>query len=333
MPRRVDVRFLLGIAIGAVLAGAFVASLDLDDVLAALRGVRLRWVAVAAVLILGEWWLRGVRWQGLIQHLDPHVPLGTLVSASMIGAAMNALLPLRGGDLVRPAVVARARGLPFAALLSSSVVERVFDIFGLSTVFVAMLLALPESVLAKAEQLGPVRHTGYAFAALGALAWAGAVVLTAPTAEGVVARLVGRLPAGARWARWHGELVAGLRPVRSPSALARATVATLALWGNGLLAIVCLFWAFELNIPATAALFVDVAIALAVVVPQAPGFVGVFHVVLEAALRLWGADAGVAQAAALVFWAVCFIPVTAIGAVAAWREGLSLLERPGGETG
>jgi uncharacterized protein (TIRG00374 family) len=327
MTRRVDWRLIVGLVLGVVLSGIFISTLDLSAVGSALRAAHPGWVILAAVLILGEWWLRGFRWQGLIQHVDPEVPLWTLVSATMIGAATNTVMPLRGGDLLRPAVVARRRNLSFATLLSSTVVERMFDIFGLCGVFSAMFITLPAGVLANAEKVGPVRQVGFGFATLGVSILVGALVLATDAAKtGVVSQLQ-RLPFGERLSHLYLELVDGLRPVRSPSHLARALAVTVVLWTNGLVAIWCLFRAFELGIPAAGTLVVEVAIALAVVVPQAPGFVGVFHWVMETTLRLWGANVAVAQAAAIVFWGVSFVPVTIWGLIEAYREGVGLLDR------
>ena len=99
---------------------------------------------------------------------------------------------------------------------------------------------------------------------------------------------------------------------------------SLLLWTNGALAVQALFWAFDIDLPFGAACFTAVAIALAVVLPQAPGFVGVFHMAIEKTMVLWGLDVTNSKAFAIIFWAVSFLPVTALGLAAIWNEGLSL---------
>ena len=96
------------------------------------------------------------------------------------------------------------------------------------------------------------------------------------------------------------------------------------LWFNGSFAIFLLFKAFSLDLPYAAACFTTVAIALTVLLPQAPGFFGVFHVAIEKTLVLWQVPEASAEAFAIVFWAVSFVPVTALGLLAIWREGISL---------
>jgi hypothetical protein len=69
-----------------------------------------------------------------------------------------------------------------------------------------------------------------------------------------------------------------------------------------------------------------VAIALTVALPQAPGFIGVFHIAIEKTMLLWGMAPDESKGFALVFWSVSFVPVTVVGLIAMWREGLTMRE-------
>ena len=68
------------------------------------------------------------------------------------------------------------------------------------------------------------------------------------------------------------------------------------------------------------------AIALTVALPQAPGFIGVFHIAMEKTMILWGQGLLAAQGFALVFWAVSFLPVSLIGIILFTREDISISE-------
>ena len=85
-----------------------------------------------------------------------------------------------------------------------------------------------------------------------------------------------------------------------------------------------MFKAFGFSLPFAAACFTGVAIALTVALPQAPGFIGVFHVAIEKTMVLWGVPDAESKSFALVFWGVSFVPVTLVGMTAMWREGLSM---------
>ncbi|MEC7985647.1 MAG: lysylphosphatidylglycerol synthase transmembrane domain-containing protein, partial [Myxococcota bacterium] len=118
--------------------------------------------------------------------------------------------------------------------------------------------------------------------------------------------------------------VAGLSNAKDRKGFWQAAALSIWMWCNGSLAIYCLFQAFSMSLPFGAACFVSVAIALTVALPQAPGFIGVFHVAMEKTMLLWGQEAASAQGFALIFWGVSFIPVTVIGLFALWSEGIAL---------
>ena len=71
-------------------------------------------------------------------------------------------------------------------------------------------------------------------------------------------------------------------------------------------------------------MFIEGALTLAMMVPQAPGFLGMFQVVTEEALALFGAPAAEAKAVAVLFWTVCFVPITILGLYDGWRLGIGI---------
>ena len=118
----------------------------------------------------------------------------------------------------------------------------------------------------------------------------------------------------------------GLGSSRDRKSIGQAAVMSVLMWLNGALAIWFLFQAFRVDLPFAAACFTGVAIALTVALPQAPGFIGVFHIAIEKAMLIWGLAPHESKGFALVFWSVSFVPVTVVGLIAMWREGLSVRE-------
>lgn len=327
--RRIDMRFVAGVLLSIVLMGWFLSGLDWPGLVEAFTHVHWGWVVAACCSILMEFVFRTLRWRALLRKVDPDVPLERLLSALLIGAAANTLLPLRGGDVVRPMLVARERKVPFTTIFSTTIMERVFDILGVVTTLVAMLLIIPAEVTSDAEVVANLRWWGMAFGgfALGCLAIFFALATGERAARATFHRIVSIAPApvAGRFMALFDGFVAGLGSTRHLSQLAPAFLWTLGLWTNGIVAILCTLQAFSLDLPAASAFFVQVAIALSVALPQAPGFLGVFQVVIEEAMTLWGAELGEAQAVAMVFWAESFLPVTTVGLFTLWREGHSLL--------
>ncbi len=321
-----------GIALSAALTGWFVWTIEWGALLGALSEVRLGWVLVASAMLLGEFALRALRWKVLMCRLAPHARVWDLFTATVIGAATNSLLPARAGEIAKPLVASRKVGVPFSSVIATAVLERIYDLMGLVCVLLAMTLTLPDTLggASEADALLVVKLKRYgALAAVGGLSGMATFLLLSlrgGLSKSLVERLLSPAPAPLRERilGLYDGFIDGLSSVRDGGALARASLISVAIWFNGAAAIYTLFHAFRLELPFGAACFTTVAIAVAVVLPQAPGFFGVFHVAIEKTLVLWSISATPAKAFAIVFWAVSFVPVTAVGLGVLWREGLSL---------
>jgi uncharacterized membrane protein YbhN (UPF0104 family) len=121
-------------------------------------------------------------------------------------------------------------------------------------------------------------------------------------------------------------LVEGLGAIRSLRRVGLAAGLSVAHWMNGALSIFLLFKSFNIALPFSAACFTTVAIALAAAMPQAPGFVGVFHKAAETTMLLWGQEEDPAKAFAIALWVISFLPIAMVGTVLFWREGLKLAD-------
>ncbi len=321
-------RFLLGMALGAALLGWFLYTTEWPAFLEALANVRLGWVALAALVLLGEFVLRAVRWRILLAPIAPQASFGVLLSATLIGGAVNTLLPARAGDLARPLVAHRRTGVPLSTLITTNVVERVFDLVGLLFILLLALAMLPRVQGPEGVLVENLRRYGLLMGVAGMAGMIGLFFVARNEAwfSPRLAALVQRLPrrAAVLAERLLGGLMAGLSAMARPRDIAAAIAVSLVLWFNGALSIFILFQAFDIPLPFGASAFTTVALALTVVLPQAPGFVGVFHMAIEKTLVLWGMAASPAKGFAVVLWGVSFLPVTLVGLAALWREGISL---------
>jgi len=107
------------------------------------RSARLEWVLLAAFALLAEFLLRAYRWRVLLRPLGHEVRIIDLWSASVIGAAVNTLIPLRAGEIAKPMVAARRTGHRVSTLFATNVMERVFDLLGMVSVLLMMVIMLP----------------------------------------------------------------------------------------------------------------------------------------------------------------------------------------------
>jgi uncharacterized membrane protein YbhN (UPF0104 family) len=119
--------------------------------------------------------------------------------------------------------------------------------------------------------------------------------------------------------------VAGASSLRDPRLLFRTAAWSLVLWLVNSIGFWLAFYAFDIRLPFTAALFFQSCIALGVSVPSAPGFFGAYEYVAKLVLAdLWGTEVSKALGMALGFHIAGMIPVTLMGLYYAWRLGLSL---------
>jgi len=318
-----------GLLLGGALLAWFVSSIDFAELASVIATANGRWLALAAIVMLAHYAVHGWRWRVLLRHVDPRLDWRTLGTATAVLFAFNTLLPLRAGNLLRPAVVAARRNIPYTTLLFTIVAESVCDVFGIVLMVLWLLRMLPEGI-ADADDLERLRSCGTfgALAALGGLG--GIVLLSTRRARAFVFSLLRPFPSQRlkrRVLRGFDQLVQGMAAVGNPLRLVEALAITVLVWGSWLLALVCTLKAFGLNLPLAAALFIETALSLTMMVPQAPGFLGVFQIVTERALALFGAPTTESQAIALVFWTVCFVPITLIGLVAGYRAGLEPIHK------
>ncbi len=322
---------LAGIAVSSVMTFWFVRDIQWDQIGSPLFSVGKVAVAASAVLLLVEFWLRAFRWKVVLTPAAPDARVRDLFVASLVGAAGNTLLPMRAGEIGRALVAHRRCGVGLATVLATNVMERVTDLFGLVAVLVAMVLLLPDQLGGSGAEQTLVNNLQLYGGVLGIGALVAMSLFFALTRVPDRARTLGAwalkgAPEAVR-ARLLSLLDACLAGFASAGdvALLRSSLGfSLVLWFNGSFAIFLLFKAFSLDLPYAAACFTTVAIALTVLLPQAPGFFGVFHVAIEKTLVLWQIPEASAEAFAIVFWAVSFVPVTALGLLAIWKEGIRL---------
>ena len=134
---------LLKIVVSAALiAYLLLFQVNVRELATTLRAVRWPYVIAAALVMILGTALRGVRWRVLLEALDIHVPLRTLVHLYFVGSFFNMFLPSGfGGDAVKIARLARETGRTPESI-GTTLVERAT---GLWVLFLMALAALPFS--------------------------------------------------------------------------------------------------------------------------------------------------------------------------------------------
>jgi uncharacterized protein (TIRG00374 family) len=122
------------------------------------------------------------------------------------------------------------------------------------------------------------------------------------------------------------SFIAGLQILDNKKQLLWIGILSLIIWFFNAASVYVLCYSFNIGLSFAGACFVIVCLALAVALPQAPGFIGVFHIATQKSLAIFGVGLSSAQSYAITLWALSVIPVTLAGLLFLWREGMSLGE-------
>ena len=272
---------------------------------------------------------RAERWRTI---LDPdHRPaFYPTFFATALGFMTSTILPIRAGDVVRPALLARRTNIRFSAALGTVLTERVLDLMSILTLF---LIFVGTSGRHFATDPSTSRHFVYiktaAIAAGAGVILLGGFVVALFFSREFVRRVHGRL---ARllpvrfhdsWMNFFDSFVASLDIASHPTALVRVVLTTAAIW-----IFLCSQFFFVVQalghpLPFTSSFFVTGMTIVGLMIPT-PGGVGGFHKACQIALtNFYGFSIDSSVAVALLFHLVGVLPVIVTGTILFLREGLS----------
>lgn len=311
-----QVRLWLGVLVSLVLLGAAFRGVDLGQLGRSLAEVRTGWLVPVLVSIPLRFWLTALRWQVLLRPVKT-IGVHRLFGVTMIGFMANNILPARMGEFVRAYALGKSESLPASLSFATIVLERLFDGFTLLAFLVAGVLFLrPERWLVWSAVASFVLYLGV----LGGLVWL--------RQGGALGWLVARLPAAVRL-RVGGPLdsfALGLDVMGNRRALGTVAALSLLIWGINVAGLWAMFAAFDLALPPYAPFLVLAIVAVALVLPSAPGYVGTFQVGTVAGLALFAVPEATALSLSLLYHALNYVPITALGLVYLGTMNLTLGE-------
>lgn len=292
-----------------LLLGGFAFWLAIRDVRvvelrAVLARAHLLWVLAALASVVLTVAVGVARWRVLFPADEERPSWPNLAAALLIGQMLNIMLPLRLGEMARAYWLSRAEPMPIGRALGTIGIEKLADLTSLGAAAGALLLLV--SVPSWADAPG----RALIVTAIGA---ACAIVLVATSGRSIVGAVTGMatyLPpaVGARLKHLGETALEGSRVLESWRA--SAAVAFLSLVGLTLAASTnyILFSAFELGLPAAAALVLLFALQVGNTLVSVPGNLGVFHYVTILTLGAYSVDRDVALGYAIVLYLVALVP-------------------------
>lgn len=270
-----------------------------------------RWVTTAVVVDILIYVCQGYRWNMLLRPVANCRVVKT-VQAIYIGLFANEVLPFRSGEIIRCYLQARWSTIPFSVVVSSAIIERLFDGVWLFLGFYAatFFITLPR-ILVEGSKVMAFLLAVVCVLALVAILWK-------HQAHAAVSR--------SKWSEALSNIIEGLHAMgRSRSFLGAFLVSFVYL----VLQVVPIYalmrgFGFDLGVwPAAAVLLI---LRVGSIPPQAPGNVGSFQLLTVAGLLLFGIDKASATGFATLLFIVVTVPLWLGGFVALMATRMELGE-------
>ncbi|XZG70659.1 lysylphosphatidylglycerol synthase transmembrane domain-containing protein [Chitinibacteraceae bacterium HSL-7] len=300
----------IGLVLAALFAWLVVRHVDVAEVARQLGSVSPGWVLAALGGLFVGYTLRIARWRRMLAVDAPSLSWRACAGPFLASFALNNVLPLRAGDVLRTFAFKQQLGCGPTVVLATLLVERLLDLL-------MVLVLLGVALLAFGLEASALAHVGgvaLVLAALGIMLLLLFPTAFAPLARGVVA-LLGRVapgPAGKIGAEVD-KLFGTLGHLSYGRTMLQLLALSLAAWlAEGLV-----FWCAALalsGITVAAGGWLALPVGtLATLIPSTPGYVGTFDFFVARAMTLAGNDAVAATAHALLTHLLLWLPVTVAG--------------------
>lgn len=312
-------RFGIGVVFSLTCLWLVLRQVAWSRALIAIQSADVRLILLGSLLLVLTWGGFAVRWRVLLLNAAP-VRWSEAFSYIMIGYAVNAVLPLRLGDVSRILFINRKHGVNFAFTTATLIMERLLDVLTM-----VVLAGLIMSVIPVPEL---IRHAvrAVAFTAVGTCL----LLILVSRSQQRLARLESYL--NGYWScRFLGagfgilkKLSGALKVMTEHKQIVFFGLLSLLSWMVAGLSMVCYVRAFDLQVPWFAGFLLLVIINLGSAIPSSPGFLGVFEYLFVMALSVWLVDGSVSLGVAIVIHAINLGLILGLGLIAAWWEGVKL---------
>lgn len=353
MQKKLIISLLVGSALSLLAMYLAFRNVPAADLIDYLKRINFWWLVPSFTLVAVTFVLRVYRWQIILKGTGD-VGFQQAFHPLMIGFMMNCILPGRVGEIARPALLRKNRGIPMTAGLATVAAERVMDIIFLIILFLLTF----SSILNRADFEFSVtvaninidelmlRHAVRAMVRLSLFLLAAIVLMSFRKVQrwlktiilAIAARLSARYPGkqdilnkmAHSGIRLVEHTAAGFALVRHPRHLMTCIGLTITIWGLT----VFTYYVFSIGCPGVKLSLwqlttYNVVICFFIALPTVPGFWGVWEAGGVFALSLFGIAADEAAGFTLVTHSLLILPVIIIGMISALVTSVNILKVSG----
>jgi uncharacterized protein (TIRG00374 family) len=289
-----------------------------------IRDLKWGWLSASLVATVVTYWIRAVRWQLLLEPLKK-IGVEAALAATLIGFSATYILG-RAGEPIGPLWLTRRERVPLSASGATWLVQRFLDLTTLGLVFAATLLFFEIPATEGGRKLGFMKYAAGGFIILLVAGMAAMMYFRAN-----IDRIVSFIPFK-RVASFLHSVAQGLSFLHNGRSVAMTFIHSIALW----IVIALQFWfmllALRLDFTFAASNLVMVATAIGSVI-SIPGVGGGWQIAMAFTLHgVFGVSDESSTAAALVSYALSYIPTVGSAALYMLFTGISLKDLRGLET-
>jgi uncharacterized protein (TIRG00374 family) len=320
--------YWIGLILSLFFLVLFFRKIDLRGVWEIFKSVEYAYTLPIIVINLLAILVRAKRWGYFLKPIKK-VPMGELYNATAIGFMANNIFPARVGELVRAIILGHRARISKTASFATIVVERLFDGFTVLLLFlwVIFFMTFPPAHGSLFSQGNLKKAALLSFFFYGMIL--GFLLLLRfrnRKTYRIISIFLQRLPEklSHKVTLKIDSFVTGLDVLKQWKDIFIIFFYSVFLWVMMSFAVYLLFLGFHFPLSLLAAIFLEVVLVFGVAIPSAPGYVGTFHWACAAGLMFLGVDGNQAKGYAVVLWFVSFIPITVLGLLLLWKEGISL---------
>lgn len=309
-------RLILGLAISAACLIALLTQIDPLRTWQALTHAQPLWLLATVGVLVLSLLVKAWRW-GVLFYPTRGLRLLHLFSALAIGYMVLSVVPMRLGELVRAYLIGRTEPVAFTQAVGTILVEKVLDVLTILAFLALLGMVMPLPALGVPNE-ALVALGGGGIAGLLVLAW-----LPRHHVLLVLARLQLHLPGSRRFnlVRLVGPFLEAVAILRYPRLLPALVASSVLTWSLAALINYLGLRALAIDAHPAAAIWLMIVTNLVMILPSAPGYVGVFHKFSVVALAAFAVDANEAAAYAIVLHALIYGTFIVLGLVFLWRAG------------
>ncbi|MBW2058292.1 MAG: flippase-like domain-containing protein [Deltaproteobacteria bacterium] len=284
-------------------------NIEVSRLVAGMAGFGWFYLLPVLFALFVSFWVRAVRWRYIIQGAT-EIRTYQAFEILIIGFMVNNVLPVRIGEFARAYLLGKRKNVSKSLALATVALERLCDGYALILFLAAGLLFV-----------GNVEKwlIRLAFTAAGFYTAIFTLMLllnrfTERFAD-VAARGTGFLGKAAS-NRLREALLSfsqGLDLLKSKSRLAMVGLLSLAVWLIFALSVFGMIKGARLPLPFVSTLTFLGIIALGIMIPSSPGYLGTIQYFSIVALGLWGIDKTTALGFSIIYHIITYVPITGLG--------------------